>query len=223
MTRLFIADVSDLSDTSFFNEALSYVSDYRKEKVASLKREEDKLLSLGAGYLFEKQLHSLYGLSPRELRFSGGQKEKPRIVGREDIYFSLSHSGKYSLAAFSEKEIGADLQKIVPFREGFAKKILSEKELGEVFSFPEDKRDEAFIRNWAIKESYMKYRGRGLYLPIRTLEAERSADSSPLIYCRGEKQSDISLFEFSLPGYCICLCTPDNFVPSPETVSLKKL
>ena len=54
MTRIYIADVSCLSDKKIFNELYLQVSQYRQAKIDRLCFMKDKKLSLGVGFLFKK-------------------------------------------------------------------------------------------------------------------------------------------------------------------------
>ena len=85
---------------------------------------------------------------------------KPAFVGREDRWFSLSHSGGLALCALSEAPVGVDVELIRPRRAGLFTYVLSE---GERAAF--DGTWEDFFRLWTLKESWCKREDGPLYPP----------------------------------------------------------
>ncbi len=86
--------------------------------------------------------------------------EKPRLITESGLYFNISHSGDLVALALSDREVGCDIQEIRPYNPKVAKRNYSEKET-EFIENSEDK-DKSFIRFWALKESVLKYTGKGI-------------------------------------------------------------
>lgn len=112
------------------------------------------------------------------------QDGKPFIPGLPEIHFNLSHSGGYIACAFSDREIGLDLQEHSRTHTSIvriAKRFFSAQEYEAILALPPDEngsnpdnsacRIPLFYRLWSIKEAYLKYLGCGLrggmnsYLP----------------------------------------------------------
>ena len=87
---------------------------------------------------------------------------KPSLK-RKDIFYNISHSGKYVTCAISNKIVGIDIQKhIEKFEEIISFFSISEKEY--LASIPFQKLlIKEFFKIWTVKESYVKFLGRGLY------------------------------------------------------------
>ncbi|MCC9866382.1 4'-phosphopantetheinyl transferase superfamily protein, partial [Streptococcus agalactiae] len=87
---------------------------------------------------------------------------KPSLK-RKDIFYNISHSGKYVTCAISNKMVGIDIQKhIENFEEIISFFSTSEKEY--LASIPLHKLlIKEFFKIWTVKESYVKFLGRGLY------------------------------------------------------------
>ena len=125
----------------------------------------------------------LHGLLDRLLQEELGQpatilrteEGKPYIEGNE-IYFSLSHSGKKGVIALYESPVGVDLE------------YLGERDFPAVLSrFTERERQEIltkedFIRNWTAKEAFIKMHGYTLASSLKLLEYYGGC-----IYFKGEK------------------------------------
>ena len=76
------------------------------------------------------------------------------------------------VCALSDQEIGIDVEKIQNFTESMAKKILTEKEQQILKGYASDqkKQNREFYRFWTLKESYLKWRGRGFSLDPHQVE-----------------------------------------------------
>lgn len=87
---------------------------------------------------------------------------KPSL-SRKDIFYSISHSGKYVTCAISNKMVGIDIQKhIEKFEEIISFFSTSEKEYLASISLHRLLIKE-FFKIWTVKESYVKFLGKGLY------------------------------------------------------------
>ena len=109
---------------------------------------------------------------------------KPYIPGLPDIHFNLSHSGGYIACAFSDEEVGLDLQEQARTHTSIlriAKRFFSTKEYEAILALPAEDpsvvpghptnaadsdnsacRLPLFYNLWTIKEAYLKYLGCGL-------------------------------------------------------------
>lgn len=82
---------------------------------------------------------------------------------RKDIFYSISHSEKYVTCAISNKMVGIDIQKhIEKFEEIISFFSTSEKEYLASISLHRLLIKE-FFKIWTVKESYVKFLGKGLY------------------------------------------------------------
>ena len=159
MIFILYADVSPLCDDSVFEKYLMSVSGMRREKAMRCKRRSDRNLSLGAGILLGRGLKE-FGISEEETLFSLKKNGKPYIPEHPDISFSISHSGEIAAAAFSDMEIGCDIEIIAKDRTNIKNRFFAPEESDFVCS------DSDFFRIWTLKESYIKALGTGLQTPL---------------------------------------------------------
>lgn len=89
-----------------------------------------------------------------------GEHGKPQLPREYGLYFNLSHSGKYAVCAISAHNIGTDIQIHQGERESLARRFFHPEEL-EVLKTAADPM-KCFYDLWCLKESYIKYTGRGL-------------------------------------------------------------
>ena len=163
-TRLCLASVEALRDPELFARGLSTVSEQRREKLARLRAEGARLLSLGAALLLDRMLIDA-GLPPAG-PFALGEQGKPYLPDRPDVHFSLSHSGTWVLCALSDAELGCDVEGPRRFDPALARHFFHPDETAWLFSLPPREQDAAFLRLWTLKESYLKAVGLGLSLPL---------------------------------------------------------
>ena len=173
---------------AFLQEAARYVDPVRRDKAEHRKNPEAKAASLGAGMLLQKiawdmrdgvenagtitfEEEELLALlqkrickgktGPLEFTYRYGEMGKPEILDFPKK-FNLSHSGEYVICAVADGEVGADIQKWVPYKERTAERFFAPEEGKLLQELDESRRMELFYRLWARKEAYGKYTGQGI-------------------------------------------------------------
>lgn len=167
LTKLFISDVSPLSCNHLYTKYENMIDDVRRKKLLQCVNEEDRRRSLIAGYLIQAGVKEwLYGESglqadaaPLSLAYTYGDNGKPYLKDYKDMHFSLSHSGRYVICAFSGHEIGADIQEHRSVKDGLAERFYSEEDKRLLESMGAKA---GFYKIWSIKEAFMKLTGEGM-------------------------------------------------------------
>ena len=177
---------------------------------------KDKNLSLGASVLLDCGLNKLFGLREKEMQYGFTENGRPFFENRPDIYFSISHSGMKAVAAFSDGEIGADIEKIKNADLKIAKRFFNEKEYEYLNSISDsEKQTSEFYRLWTMKESYMKFTGLGMKLPLDSFCIEQ-----------GERAScgETVFYEYDgISGYRLSVCSRNkNEKPEISCISFLK-
>lgn len=205
MIRTYILDVGFLSEEREYNRMLSTVSEYRREKVAKCRAKGDRLLSLGAGILLNVALMP-YGITERDAKFKFGAHGKPYIDGREDLFFSLSHSKDKVVCAVSKREVGADIERVRDISDGLLKRVCTDKEKKYLDCFDKARQTEEFFRIWTAKESFMKFLGQGLgaMKSFEVLLGKGIAVNQDL--CKDK----VYFKEYCADGYKITVCGEEN-------------
>ena len=162
MIKLAYCDVSDLN----LSESYKHLSDTRKGKVDNFRFVKDKKLSAGAYLLLKKLLNELDITDPL---FRTGKYEKAYIANYDNIYFNLSHSGRFVACAISDGEVGVDVEyNDSTIDLNIAKQYFFNTEYENIMK-SENPSDE-FFKYWVLKESYMKYTGLGFNLELDEFE-----------------------------------------------------
>ena len=162
-----ITSVDEFKDPKLFQQGLALLPDYgswkeRKESISRLRRQESRLESLGAGLMLRTLL--LKNSLPLEA-LSVSEKGKP-FLKDHDFHFNLSHSNGYVVCAFGSAPCGIDIQKEREDRSNIARIFFTESE----YALVQEHGVSMFTRIWALKESYVKYKGEGLSLPLKSFQ-----------------------------------------------------
>ncbi len=161
--KIIIEKIDKYNNEETYTKALKTVfglDNKRYDKICSIKNGDNKLRLLSAGMLI-KDVCDKYGIdSPVILRDEHG---KPYIEGHPEVFFNLSHSGRFVAMAYGDKPVGIDIQETRNVTESFARRILSTEEY-DLYDLSDTK---AICRVWTIKEAYSKLIGLGLGYDFR--------------------------------------------------------
>ena len=124
-------------------------------------------------------------IEPEKVEFMYGPQGKPSLsaVHNSKVCFSVSHSREMGLFAFaSDGEVGVDIEQVKPDFKGMeiAAHFFSSEEIAALAKLPPELGVEAFFGCWTRKEAYVKARGQGLSIPLRSFTVS-FADSKQLL------------------------------------------
>ena len=205
MTALYILDRDGLAPP---DDAAALLPAWRRERLDRLRRETARRESLCAGLLWRYAMTES-GISPDEpvVTLPAG---RPVFAGRDDVFFSLSHSGRYILCAVGASPLGADVQEPRTYRPSI-ERFLHPDERAYLAAVPPDERLAAFYRVWTRKEAWVKAVSRDSFLSI----AERSVLDDPVI--RNDPDA-LRFFDYTLPGgwpAAVCAASEPSLRPVP--------
>ncbi len=189
---------------------MSGMSAEKRSRMERMRRREDVLTAVTAHRLLCFALKSTYGVEPSPDDWAVGEFGKPYLKNVKHIHFNISHSGNMAMCVLHNGKVGVDIELIRPIKPGLEKRIMSERER-QVFLQCADK-TKLFYQIWTLKESYLKYTGRGLGALGEITILPGEAIDSNITGCR------FSLIDL-IPGYqsAICVGTDELSDGSPET------
>ncbi len=196
--KLYSCNVSSVTDEKF-REWFNDMSEARKEAVRKLLIPQKQKLKIAADRICRKAVSELCGIPANKIEFGVSEHGKPYAKGL-DVHFSISHSGDYAVCAVSDKEIGADIEKIRNINPEASKRFACENEKIYINSHAD-----GFFEIWTLKEAYFKCIGTGLGADIKNISFEISESG---IAC-SEKGFDC-LFHQIADGYICSTCEKNN-------------
>ena len=137
----------------------------RYEKAMRMRREEEKVTQIIAGGLLTLILKKVYGIPREAQKIETTPKGKPFLFDRS-VYFNLSHSKNRLLLAFSEEDVGCDIQTERMPSDRLQASVVTDEERHYMANDPL-----RFAQIWTVKEAYCKYTGEGISKDLRSVNS----------------------------------------------------
>jgi len=104
-----------------------------------------------------------------DLEIKRGKFGKPFFSKTTEMFFNISHTDGFTAIAFSNKEIGIDVEKVGYFNEKIIEKFYSEEEKKEIQASGNDKylQKVKAVEIWTRKEAFVKNKGCSILEEIR--------------------------------------------------------
>jgi len=177
LPKVYIGNIQILADRELFKKAYATVSLYRQQKIDSVKCDDDKLRSLGAGLLLQKALCD-FGIDEKTADFETDGNGKPFIRGAENLHFNLSHSGDRAMCVISDFSVGCDVEKIRKIDLRLAERFFHPDEIAQINAqSDEQQKTDLFFKIWTMKESVIKATGLGLKMELSSFSVFNYVDS----------------------------------------------
>lgn len=194
MIKIAYCNVEDLN----LSETCSRLPEARKAKVNNFRFDKDKKLSAGAYFLLNKLLEEE---QISKAVFKVGKYGKPYISNHKNLFFNMSHSGKFVACAISDKEVGLDIELTDPTIElEIAENFFYNSEYENIMKSKNPQNE--FFRYWVLKESYMKYTGLGFNLELDSFEI----DIGDEIKLKNDK-NNLKFSLFDINDYKLGICS----------------
>ena len=222
MIQLYLLETEKLNNDEIFTKYYNRLSPYRKEKTDKMRMRKDKNLSLAVGIIIDTYLKRI-NMNEKDMHYSSEEYGKPYFENLKNLHFNASHSGEIALCAFSDNEVGCDIEIISKSNTDLAKRFFARGEYEFIISTNEKCNDkysqqtERFYRIWTLKESFLKLTGEGISNGLDTFEIRFKNDNTPTVI----KNSTLLPFyfkEYSFKNYRIALCSKENTFPEEITI-----
>lgn len=189
MFKIYYDKINPYFDREVFDAAYREVSANRKKKIDSLSADAAKARSLAAEILLIKGTEDI-GLSDLINHIEVNEHGKPDFWDGCGWHFNLSHSGEYVMLGIADSPIGVDIQEIKDMKANIADRFFHEDEkkyLEETFAtdkegYKSDLYLQSFFRIWCLKESFVKYTGRGLGQGLDTFSVLGRLEDSRILF-----------------------------------------
>ncbi|MFE3515078.1 4'-phosphopantetheinyl transferase family protein [Streptomyces sp. NPDC059166] len=139
----------------------------------------------------------------------GGPHGKPQPP--EPLRLSWSHSGERVVVALTLRiDIGVDVERVAPYEQETADRVLAAPERAALATLPEAGRPEGFVRYWTRKEALLKSTGDGLAVSPGLLHVTAPAAAPRLLSWSGPARPSLPLHLYDLdagPGHLAALAT----------------
>jgi 4'-phosphopantetheinyl transferase len=163
-------------------------------------------------------LSQYLSISPEGIRFTYGQRGKPRLANAAlDLQFNSSHCNNIAVYSITLGcELGIDVEQIRSLQEieAIAHRHFCAEETTDLLSVPAAERESTFFRCWTRKEAFIKAIGDGLAMPLNSFRVSLKVDDpAELVHIEGESATatDWKLHEIiPTSGYICALAYRDS-------------
>ncbi|MDE7076742.1 MAG: 4'-phosphopantetheinyl transferase superfamily protein [Clostridia bacterium] len=216
MLKLFAIKNSCFDNEETYGKYLALADEKRREKIRKLSVSEKRNQSLAAGVIVPLALGRLGYKGGVEIAY--GEHGKPRLVQPEGLFFNISHSGEWTVAAFADCEVGVDIQHVKPADMRLADRYFAAEEREALAQ--SDCAQDLFFRFWTVKESYLKALGTGLSRTLNSFTVRLSESGVKITDSLVSNEwyaVEINAFK----DYKISCCTAQpQPVPKPEILTV---
>lgn len=198
MTKIICCNIAAVSP-AVYDRLLAKASPDRKARAEKYLRESDRRRCILAGALLRYAFQEEY--PDREPVLQQNPYGKPLMSNAPEFHFNLSHSGDWVVIAWADRPVGVDVEKICwdVKKEAVARRFFTPGEQAWIFS-KESSVASRFCQVWTAKESYLKYLGTGLTVPMKSFDVLTM--ENPCYFT-----------EILEEAYCLAVCSRD---PEPE-------
>ena len=170
---VWLAFYHDIVDTRLLSNLRMLLSDAERHQEKRFYFADDRKRYLVTRAMVRTVLSRYTAVAPADWEFSVGAYGRPGIANRHDeavgLCFNVSHTyGLIALGVSRHRALGVDVENLlvrqVPI--GIADRFFSPTEVAELASVPHEQHQDRFFEYWTFKESYIKARGMGLFIPL---------------------------------------------------------
>ena len=129
------------------------------------------------------------------------------LVDADGAFFNLSHSGEMAVCAFSDEEVGIDIERNKEFSDSLIGYVFDDREKKYICdrAGSEEERNALYTSLWTVKESLMKYNGQGLSMDPKTIFIDMENDYRA--YHKGQECENLFFTRLKCDDYQICVCS----------------
>lgn len=109
--KIYFVEISEKENYEL-NNLLRFLSKEKREKLMRYQFPIDRKLSLYAELLVRKYVMHTLRINNDDIKFGTNQYRKPFLQGCPEIKFNISHTRNAIAVAFSNQEVGVDIEKI---------------------------------------------------------------------------------------------------------------
>ena len=128
--------IENINNIDSLYEDYKVIKSKKKIAIDKIKNIDDKKRSILGELLLIKGLHDYYNINYKDIDIQLNINGKPYINDKDyfHIKFNISHSHDYSICAFSNKEIGVDIEKIRMININIMKQFATPNEIEYIMS-----------------------------------------------------------------------------------------
>jgi len=218
---IYLSKINPSLSQDKFNDLLQLISKENREKCHRFKFKEDALRTLYGELMVRYFLCQQFAFKNEAIEILKSDEGKPYIKDFP-IHFNISHAGDFVVCAFSEQEIGIDIEQIKEIDLEIGKRFFCQSEYEDLLAQKITDQRDYFFSLWTLKESYMKWLGTGMSIPLNSFCFKITNAS---ISCLDDNRNIMPSFkQFPIEGYKLSVCSMIHDFPDKiERIRIEKI
>lgn len=167
MENLYYIRIDDTIKQNTLNYLLTFVSKEKKEQINRYYFNVDKKLSLYADLIVRVIACKTFGLTNKDIDFFKSEYGKPNLNNYLNFHYNVSHTRNAIAVVVSDSQVGVDIEKIREAEFKIVNRFFTQPEIEFIDNTVAESKKRFYIV-WTKKEAYIKYIGKGLYIPLNS-------------------------------------------------------
>lgn len=221
MAKLYYMNIEDPISAEDYQTLLGTCASDKREAIHKFRFEADRKRTLYGEVLARFMIAKKTGVTMKDIEFDKNPYGKPYVKDQNEIFYNISHSGKYVVCGLDTEDIGIDIEEIRDIDLDIAKRFFHAKEYEDIISREIREQVHSLYDFWTLKESYIKFLGVGLSKPLNSFYFMINGESVQL--CSQEDHT-VYFYRYLLQDnyrLAVCVSTPDHI--NMEKISLHDL
>lgn len=153
---------------NIMQKLMCLVSKEKQMKIQKYKRKPDQYSALIGDIIIRYLITTNFSKENKDIKYKYNEYGKPYVDELNHFHFNISHSESWVVGAIHEEEVGIDVEKVRPIDTTMIKNIFTEEEFNYLNSLNVEQQLDVFYELWTIKESFVKWIGKGLTIPLNS-------------------------------------------------------
>lgn len=168
MVEIYAINITKNTSDEYKN-CLLLVSDEQRKKISRFHFPDDAKRSLFGEVLVRYLASVKLGIKNSNILIEKNEFGKPYLAVQNPFQYNISHSGNWVICAIDSNNVGVDIEQIKPIDLTIAKRFFTPREYQTIFEKCDQEQLKAFYTYWTLKESYIKFVGKGLSIPLKAV------------------------------------------------------
>ena len=208
---------------SMRNEEINYINSligsHKRCKIEKFVNTKDKIRALIGEIIIRTEIIESLFIRNEDITIRENQYGKPYLIKSPEFNFNISHSGDFVVCAIDNKPIGIDIEEVKTIEyKAIAKNLFSVIEFNYIIEKDISMQLSKFYEVWTLKESYIKFCGQGLSIPLKSFSFFiDQCESIRLITSNRYKECTFKKFDIEL-GYKMAVCSLNKEISTRVTM-----
>ncbi|MCC2324139.1 MULTISPECIES: 4'-phosphopantetheinyl transferase family protein [Bacillus] len=206
MLELYLANILNMNKANY-QRLYSVMDDFIKVKVDEMRKYEDRQRTILGNFLVKYFIAKKVNANIEDIKLEEDEFGKKKIVNHVGYCFNISHSGEWVFIGIAESEIGVDVEKIESLDFLNIASYFSKEEKEYLTKLDSKVLEMEFFRIWTAKESYIKYKGLGMVIPLESFSVPISENENfvKTLYEKESKEAFVTSSKIN-EEYYISVC-----------------